>query len=393
MKKISENVNAGASGLTLYANIQGLRAIAALLVVLHHLAKFLQPMDSASFVRPFAYFGYLGVDIFFVISGVVVTLTSYSYIGKREYIITFIRKRVVRVYSNYWVILLFPLALLGLGVVGLHDGASVYKSIFLLPQAHDQQIIPIAWTLVHEVYFYAIFVFILLIPKCYFVRALGSWFCLILLINIIVAVIGQEFLPLDGFYVSAYQLEFIAGCLVAVCAKNKVSFFPKSILCAGVLLVCVTAVFNLDEGTFAEEGIFSRVVFYGAGAAMIVYGFVLIELLDNWKIPRFISSLGNSSYTLYLVHNLIFPILIVTVYYPFVEGHNSVFLEQAFVVFAIVLVVGYSMLHYCLVEKPLLDWCNGFFNRSKNICDNKSVEMQLMSVEVDASTGVVRRGD
>ena len=72
---------------TFYPHIEGLRGLAVLLVILYHL--------NNSF-----FFGYLGVDIFFVISGYVITgsLISSFDSGSKNVLSKFYSKRILRIY-------------------------------------------------------------------------------------------------------------------------------------------------------------------------------------------------------------------------------------------------------------------------------------------------------
>ena len=70
---------------TSYLNhIQGLRAIAVIFVIFYHLTKNFS-------------FGYLGVDIFFVISGFVISKSIYENLNNKNYIIYFFFKRLRRI--------------------------------------------------------------------------------------------------------------------------------------------------------------------------------------------------------------------------------------------------------------------------------------------------------
>ena len=70
---------------TSYLNhIQGLRAIAVIFVIFYHLTKNFS-------------FGYVGVDIFFVISGFVISKSIYENLNNKNYIIYFFFKRLRRI--------------------------------------------------------------------------------------------------------------------------------------------------------------------------------------------------------------------------------------------------------------------------------------------------------
>ena len=139
-------------------NIQALRAIAAIMVVLLHIALRAESIGYDSWALPFQYIGFAGVDIFFVISGLVMTITTYRHLGDRKYAIHFIQKRATRIYSNYWIILIIKLLFIWAGLNnGLREGISILGSITLFPGDQSNLIIAVAWTLMLELFFYFIF--------------------------------------------------------------------------------------------------------------------------------------------------------------------------------------------------------------------------------------------
>ena len=74
-----------------YPHIEGLRGLAVILVVIYHL--------NNNF-----YFGYLGVDIFFVISGYVITkslISSFDH-NSSNVLSNFYSKRILRIYRHYY---------------------------------------------------------------------------------------------------------------------------------------------------------------------------------------------------------------------------------------------------------------------------------------------------
>lgn len=149
--------------------IDGLRGIAALLVMLHHLFGAVSrtatdwlwaPLESV--VRH----GAVGVDIFFVISGFVIALTvskgapTFSYFGR------FILRRSVRLDPPYWTAIVLELFLLHLTLrlfpavpVQLPTTPQVLAHLGYVQELLGyEHIINIFWTLCYEIQFYAFYV-------------------------------------------------------------------------------------------------------------------------------------------------------------------------------------------------------------------------------------------
>ena len=144
--------------------IQILRAVAALMVVLHH-ARLSVPGSDA-----WPSFGAAGVDIFFVISGFVMAYTT-SIVSSRpvaEVASTgllakagkFLRKRVVRVVPLYWLALLWTSRR---DLMHAHIGTDLVKDFLFLPHPNNvfhswlAPTLQQGWTLNYEAFFYILF--------------------------------------------------------------------------------------------------------------------------------------------------------------------------------------------------------------------------------------------
>ncbi|WP_156498849.1 acyltransferase family protein, partial [Oleiphilus sp. HI0079] len=98
-----------------FATIDGFRGLAALGVVLYHFYGSLKPaLDNAlpSFITTLFSYGYLGVPIFFVISGFVISHTVGRTTITRKYFGNFILRRSIRLDFTYWASILLAIILL-----------------------------------------------------------------------------------------------------------------------------------------------------------------------------------------------------------------------------------------------------------------------------------------
>ncbi|WP_423347203.1 acyltransferase family protein [Larkinella sp. VNQ87] len=143
-----------------FRSIQAMRALAALLVTLFHLTA---KMDNIGIQSPLLNCfraGFGGVDLFFIISGFIITHTSISKFGTPRQWLPYLKKRFIRIYSLYWILLL--LASVGLLVFRLFTPSlqwvryafsplTLLKAILLLP-SHESPLL-VTWTLSHELYF------------------------------------------------------------------------------------------------------------------------------------------------------------------------------------------------------------------------------------------------
>ncbi|BAB53679.1 acyltransferase family protein [Mesorhizobium japonicum] len=290
----------------LYKNIQGLRAVAALMVMFAHIYPAL-PMQAHWTLPYVSTMGPGGVDLFFVISGFVVYLSA-DRLGKKAEIVgrwlsfrEFTVKRVFRIYPVYWVaFFVASVLLLTTTLVVAPPEISerpLWGLLLLIDQPNNR--IGAAWTLQYEVTFYAICALaILLFPRR----------ILLMLGPVAVAV----FLGWVAGIVkpTAYLfLEFVFGIVVALLVQRKISGHAASSLAVGVGGILIGAVYFYSQGGWWVLGHMWRVLCFGLPSAFIVYGLVAMEIRAGWVFSRLWVGVGDSSYSLYLWHYPLFAVL------------------------------------------------------------------------------------
>ncbi len=150
----------------LYA-IDGLRLLAALVVAAHHYAgtwRVNQP-DNAIWGRPvsdimptwfrFSAYGWIGVEIFFVISGFVICMSCWGRTPRQ-----FFTSRVIRLYPAYWFAIVFTSACLVAmpGVWKQHRSREVLLNFTMLQSgSRVSNVDGVYWTLWSELRFYLLF--------------------------------------------------------------------------------------------------------------------------------------------------------------------------------------------------------------------------------------------
>jgi exopolysaccharide production protein ExoZ len=143
------------------AGIQWMRALAALLVVVDHgLFTLIDKAGGDPQWGPFAAsLGGTGVELFFVISGFVMIVSSTGRFGSGA-VAQFIRRRLTRIVPLYWL----ATAVYAPKLVLVGDAPSVpnlARSLFFVPylnlQGEMHPVYGLGWTLNHEVFFYAVF--------------------------------------------------------------------------------------------------------------------------------------------------------------------------------------------------------------------------------------------
>lgn len=258
-------------------SIQILRFLAASLVVIGHCAS--------------GYFavGSVGVDIFFVVSGFIITKVL-----PQRTVREFITDRVTRIYPIYWVFAL-PMTLL------LWDGdrARLLATGSLWPLWPDfhRSYLAVGWTLHFELLFYAGAALVLW--RRYLFLPLVGLYGLALCLNMI----GGG--SLAGFVGSTMVFEFFMGVALATLRPTRAvrTGAVAMILSALAIVLVARPEFGIIENMF-DGGAWQRPLLWGVPAALIVWGGLQFEGWLKTTPWRLLSRGGDSSYALYLSHPL-----------------------------------------------------------------------------------------
>ncbi|WP_168735833.1 acyltransferase family protein [Cohnella fermenti] len=283
--------------------IQYLRGLAAVLVLLTHVTITLNERLQYRFADNVFLSGYMGVDLFFVISGFIICYTHYSDFGVRERLGSYYVRRFTRIYPVYWLVLI-PVIAFNFAVPSYGDGferelSEIVQSWFLIPESH-QPILRVAWTLWHELLFYVLFGMLFIRnrnPKLLVGAALG-WGALSA---------GSMFIQDRGFWLwseylfSPHNLEFLAGCGIAVLLRRDKLSARAAYWALGLGIVLFFA--SWANEYWLHESI-PRALAWG------IPSFLLVAAASAWPDSarsspnRLFAYLGDASYSIYLVHLL-----------------------------------------------------------------------------------------
>ncbi len=286
-------------------NVQCLRGVACLLVVLYHLAD-----AEAGFglgqnpLKPLRYFGYAGVDLFFVISGFIIAATTRPNLGRAAAVPGYLFRRLWRVYPTYWAAL--PLAL-GVYAATTLDAlppagwpGELIDTLLLVPQPPSPRVLPVAWTLSYEVMFYAAFAAVLASP-----RRLG-WLWLAAWAGLVVWASAAGHAPtnrLAALATSPFVLEFLGGVAAAsLCRPLGARAAAGATLVATGWLVAALAWFHRPDPAWLATHIPERVLAFGPPSALLVLAAAGRELGGGRLSWRRLTRLGDASYSVYLLH-------------------------------------------------------------------------------------------
>ncbi len=351
MTKLKEDPTTGAQKFKL-VGIQSLRGIAAFIVVLCHLQiaqNFYFP--NISHLPSWMIVGEFGVDLFFVISGFIITYVTERSLHTGRKQAAFLLRRFARIYPAYWAVVIPMVLVLIWYAAGVNNPEDfhpdILSSIFLLPQ-HEPSVLRVSWTLVYEIYFYLIASFVFRWqgrPRLYI---LAFWFVSIILVKLVHPSPFSN--PYTDLCLSPLSLEFMAGAMLAYAFQNG-SIYLSSPLAGSVTGMALIVAFlgGSSYGSFMSDPV-RRLFFYGIPAFLVVWMVLQMERQGRWPWMKMIAPVGDRSYSLYLLH-LPFFALTFKIASGFLHPSTPVelFAISLFILFAITIPVEF---YYQLIEKP-----------------------------------------
>lgn len=294
-------------GATRLVSIQMLRGLAAVLVALCHaplaLPETVAGLTAKAWLAPIVAPLVVGVDLFFVISGVVMAA---AIDGARPLSAgRFLLKRALRIYPLYALalVIMLPSALTGIGLAARPvDAGRFLLNLSLLPQA--DLIVTQGWTLTHELLFYGVVAGALAVGGRRWLPAMVAALALVAL-----AQVATGTRLAHGYLLSCFLLEFLAGLLLYRMRGGLAARLGGG---RGALM-CLLAVggFGVVAGTVgaAPDTLAEpvRVMLFGGVAALMVAGALGLEgggppVRVPAKVRRVALRLGDTSYSIYLFH-------------------------------------------------------------------------------------------
>lgn len=339
------------------ADIEGLRSVAVLLVVGSHLIVWPEG-------------GFVGVDVFFVISGYLITGILIRQLEVRGTIsfVDFYRRRFLRIVPAALLVLILTTAVTWLVFFPVRALATTWDALFSAVFVENWNLISRGtqyfastsvpspfqhyWSLSVEEQFYLLWPWLLILAAALFRsqrarrRALAAGLVVGILVSFALACVESELRPSVAYFSTATRAwELGIGALVALLPKSVSAALGDrphaTIWLTGLALIVVSAFVITDSTTFP-----------GPWAAIPVLGTAAILFSDRagrWQlglsnpVARYI---GKISYSLYLWHWPVIVFLVVLIPHPAVW--------QLGIAFALMLAL--SALSYHWVETPFRTW-------------------------------------
>lgn len=329
-------------------DIQGLRAVAVIPILLFH--------AGVEILRG----GYTGVDVFFVISGFLITQIILGDIEKQKFsILKFYQRRVARILPALFFVLLASGLAAGFVLqipseissffLSLAAASAFASNIYFFQEINyfaggaESEALLHTWSLGVEEQFYIFFPIFLFALRNVGRKTLKAALIGVSLVSLVAGTIVQQFDPLMDFYMLPFRTwELLIGSLIAIGVQPKLG--PKlSTLAAltGAAMIAASAFLLVNWLPFPSP--FALVPCIGT-ALVIAYG-------QNTVIGRVLSAkpfqwIGMISFSLYLWH---WPII---TFYRQTTGDHLDLVETGGLLAASVFAAAVS---YYLVENPARD--------------------------------------
>lgn len=292
------------------AAIQSLRALAALMVVVGHAqtAAAVAALKAGTGFTPLPLLPWgAGVDLFFVISGFIMVVSSERLFGVSGGATTFAARRLKRIVPLYWLATSLYVAIQLLTHKKVGGGDVVASYLFWPWDVYGDGVLrplySLGWTLNYEMFFYAMFAAAIILSRRACVLVVSA--------VLVVGVVTGRLLPFAegplAFWTQPIVLEFALGMDLGLlwCGGLRLGLMPRlSLALAGIALLVFD---GMDAAHRAADWItpndFLRVASWGLPAAMIVAAGALGR--RRAEAPKGLAgtvALGDASYALYLVH-------------------------------------------------------------------------------------------
>jgi exopolysaccharide production protein ExoZ len=337
-----------------YSSIQIARAFAALAVLVTHSQVLPEVLGAHLYTHGLWSFGQAGVDIFFVISGFIIS----AVLQKPQTVAQFAARRSFRILPFYWLFTLVSALILTFGYLTPPSVPALAASYVVLP-GDAQPVLGVGWSLEHELIFYAIVSLLIWRGRA---DALFGVMAVLSAISIAVHLVMPSVVDggIAGHLLSLYHLQFFAGVALFRWQNRIVARPWLPMLVCGLLMLPVAAAMLhlLYNSSVPQQPIgwigLLRVTLWGSAGMMIIGGLLACEtqradLMQSAQAKALVL-IGGASYALYLSHPVVIELLGFGLQGVWPSG-SAPWLAS---VVAIAGALGFALIFYRWVEEPAI---------------------------------------
>ncbi len=302
--------------------LDGLRGIAIILVMLHHFTYYRPTAGIDAQIASVLFFFWVGVDLFFVLSGFLITGILLDTRGSKRYFTTFYARRILRIFPLYYLVLFLAFVVLPMfpavhqvlvGQVDLQPAQWpywLYLTNFAI--ANDGWLhgwVDVAWSLAIEEQFYLVWP--LVIWLCPW--RLVVWLCTAIFVAMVFArsfARASDVAVLTIYIVTWFRLDgLVIGALLAIALRRGImpdlGRLVPAVVIIGVAGLIVVTIMGGHTWWWNR-----RMQQFGYSLIAVIAGAMLVGAITRpadslW--PRMLSAgwlraFGKYSYCLYLIH-------------------------------------------------------------------------------------------
>lgn len=349
------------AGRSYYPALDGLRGLAILLVVVYH---------NFGFINVFT-FGWLGVDLFFVLSGFLITDILLNSLGQKNFLRNFFARRMLRIFPLYYLCLVLFLLVVPKLVssfdVGYYQENQVWiwtylqNWLYVFNNPNPNNVLNHLWSLAVEEQFYLLWPFAILLlrkPK----------YLLIFITILLVAVLGLRIWAwknqvADFAYFNLYTFTRIdgicIGCMVALLLKIDPGFLKRYTAAIVTFFALLNFAFFFVNRSY-DFG-FPYLALAGYTTFAVVFGLLVNEAVTgSTRLINFLFTnpllkfFGKISYAFYIFH---WPLYILIS--PWLEDTLALYVPLSSLQFSVSFVatlaaIFLSWLSFYFYERPFL---------------------------------------
>jgi peptidoglycan/LPS O-acetylase OafA/YrhL len=300
--------------------LDGVRGIAIALVLTYHYSLCAQRLGFEGALLKLTNIGWCGVDLFFVLSGFLITGILYDSRNSQQYFVNFYARRVLRIFPLYYLAILFvwvlSVAWPQANILGAH-GSLVWPAIFLtnvIVALEGPSAVPTAllhfWSLAIEEHFYLLWPFLVMLGSRRFLMGTAVTI-IVAAFSMRAALVIQGADPSTSYFLTPMRMDALAVgafCSLGVRGPLGISGLARpawvvGAACALGILVLVAITQSVYPTKPAMQIIGHSMLALGFGAFIVVgLAWSPLATLLNIGVLRW---LGLYSYGLYVWHYII----------------------------------------------------------------------------------------
>jgi len=283
--------------------LDGVRGLAVLLVILFHSALITPEGWASKLVHKLSLIGWIGVDLFFVLSGFLITRNLLSQKGSENFFSNFYMRRVLRLFPLYYLFLLLFLVIFPQGVQFGFTYWTFLSNILIGRLGFFQSpILDITWSLAVEEQFYLLWPLLIFVLSPSQLRKTTIFLFFLALFSRL-SFYFMEVTPLKTYVLLPCRLDSLSAGAFLACWDKKISI-RRAQQIFGAFGLSTMAIF-LFGFSFLDD--LMRTLGYSVNALFATALVVLIlisekSFLRSFFRGSFLRQCGNYSYAMYLFH-------------------------------------------------------------------------------------------